>query len=378
MKQTAEILQTKVSMFPNIKDTANCITITLDHFLTSCMNPTSELKVQVDKIRAEKDEDKKKVLKAKMPGVVVGAEMKNRIKLSDEEIKNGTDSRIIQLTGLLCFDIDKKDNPGMNPVHVRNELSKTKHVIFVALSVSGTGVFGLVQTATTDHKQHFEQLKADFKLIGIKLDPSKGSNPTDVRFYSCDPDAYLSKTHKVYDRLPKPQKKLLQPRNKVINIPHQDIIQRAVNMVNKATDGEKHAILLKASKLLGGYVSSGAISQNEAQTALENAIKNKNIVSFSDAQKTITDGIKYGLNEPIQETYIQSTSISTNMPAGKVEVDPDIKTMVDFLLQDQFNQLKVEQNGIIYPLPLFVDYCFNVWNETESIKALYHKSKMDL
>jgi hypothetical protein len=50
-------------------------------------------------------------------------------------------------------------------------------------------------------REHFEQLKKDFASLGIILDPSKGGNPTDPRFYSYDPNAYLAPEFRVYDRV---------------------------------------------------------------------------------------------------------------------------------------------------------------------------------
>lgn len=282
-----------VTVFPNSREVNNCYNITLGQWLNGCMKPSKEtLPNLIKQIRATDDKAKKSELKIKLPGVVLGAVVRSRAK--------NDNSKVMQLTGLLPFDIDQQDNPGMDAAAVRNVLSKVRNVIFAALSASGKGVWGLVQVSNpSKQKEHFEQLKSDFEKLGIIIDKSKGGNPTDLRFYSYDPEAYLSETFKIYDRTPKPQQ------SKPVKVKHSkqafsiNPIQKAVDLVQASTDGEKHNSLLKAARLLGGYVATGTILEHEAQTALENAIRTKSIVSFSDAQKTIADGIKNGKQEPI-------------------------------------------------------------------------------
>jgi hypothetical protein len=81
-----------------------------------------------------------------------------------------------------------------------------------------------------------------------------------------------------------------------------DGIHTAILMINRAIDGEKHRELLKASILAGGYIAAGTMLESEAVSLLENAIKSKsNIKSFTNAQKTIKDGINYGKAMPIQK-----------------------------------------------------------------------------
>lgn len=41
--------------------------------------------------------------------------------------------------------------------------------------------------------------------MGFILDPSKGINPNDARYYSYDPNPYLNPDFKVYERMPKPE-----------------------------------------------------------------------------------------------------------------------------------------------------------------------------
>lgn len=110
---------------------------------------------------------------------------------------------IARKTGWLAFDIDDDPNPGISDWEdARAYMAQIPHVAFAGLSVSGQGVWGLIHIAQPDkQRDHFQQLKADFKEMGITLD-SKGMNPNDKRAYSYDPDAYIAEDFLVYDRLP--------------------------------------------------------------------------------------------------------------------------------------------------------------------------------
>ena len=72
-------------------------------------------------------------------------------------------------------------------------------------------------------------------------------------------------------------------------------------MVRRSTDGEKHSELLKASKLLGGYIAIGKVNEEQAIRTLEYEINNKDISDKQGALITIRKGIDYGKLQPISE-----------------------------------------------------------------------------
>jgi hypothetical protein len=176
------------SVEPHLIETGEWIRLCTD---PSCNEGTAYRKAIMD-FRKTGDASIKKSL----PAVCPGAQLKSRAKdLNMEE-------KIVRLSGWMQFDIDKTDNPRMcDATKLRDELSKVVYVAFCSLSASGTGVWGLVKVSEPAHYlDHFNQLKSDFARLGIHLDPSKGGNPTDLRYYSFDPDAYMSKGFQIYSR----------------------------------------------------------------------------------------------------------------------------------------------------------------------------------
>ena len=138
-----------------------------------------------------------KNLKLSLPAISPGALMRTRSKEVDLH------ERIERLTGWMQFDIDLKDNPGLtDAASLRDMLKRNVFVAFSSLSVSGKGVWGLIKVSDTSrYRQHFEQLMIDFARREIILDKSKGGNPTDLRLFSYDPEAYIAEDFRIYDRL---------------------------------------------------------------------------------------------------------------------------------------------------------------------------------
>lgn len=103
-------------------------------------------------------------------------------------------SRSLELhSGLICIDIDGKDNPHINDMRVlKSQLSKEMYIAYCALSVSGNGVYCLVPISNPEkHKEHFKALLADFKDLNINVDAS-GSDICRLRAYSVDEDPYIN------------------------------------------------------------------------------------------------------------------------------------------------------------------------------------------
>lgn len=173
------------------------VTTEMGLWLRSTIAPASE----VEKARMEQVLEYRRTfapdLKKRIPIFTPGALMNHR----DKSVT--CPPQLHTMTGWMQFDVDEKDNLGIGDApHIRDEIAKIIYVAFCSISTSGKGVWGLVKVRHTEsYREHFEQLKVDFASLGIMLDPSKGGNPTDPRFYTYDPDAYFASEFKVYDRM---------------------------------------------------------------------------------------------------------------------------------------------------------------------------------
>lgn len=77
-------------------------------------------------------------------------------------------------------------------------------------------------------------------------------------------------------------------------------LTNACNMVRDSVDGEKHGTLLRAARLLGGYIAGGIVSESEAVAVLQAEIGCKaGVDDMRAAHTTIEKGLAYGMAEPI-------------------------------------------------------------------------------
>jgi len=192
------MFDTKISIFRTFDSDPRAIS--LERWIAATMNGDNEFAKQVKQYRKTGEDQFKKSL----PLATVGAQCENGRKLED----------VKQRTGIIALDIDAKDNPQVeDAAELRDAIAKVVYVAFAGLSVSGKGVWALVKVEDPQKQDlYFEQLQEDFGTFNIVLDSTKGKNPNDARFYSYDPEAYITKEFKVYDRLPKkPQSKPREP-----------------------------------------------------------------------------------------------------------------------------------------------------------------------
>lgn len=251
-------------------------------------------------------------------------------------------------SGRICIDIDGlKDDP----LNTLNLLKKDKYTEFVSISCSGNGVFVVIKINEKDHERAFKFFESYFqKEYNIKIDYlADVSRP---RFISYCPEAYYNDKSEV----------LQLNQNEETNFfklsPIEKKIEIACDMIRQSSEGDKHKTLLAASNLLGGYVASGYMSYDQAQGVLEQEISKRDIDSFKGAQKTIREGLKFGLQSPLEiKNYHRSDKFDIGNYRSKVlppnfdeieEIEINVDEHKDFKNLPLINPLVYEK--LPYPL----------------------------
>lgn len=168
----------RVSLFENVFSTEPVQTIRMEKFLLS-----SKFKEEVENYRINKDEKLRKKIKENLMCITPSGTFGRR-----------RESDILKHTGLLCIDIDSKDNPNI-------DLRKSKQIIglhcrslyYAGLSLSGEGIFLIFRISNPEsHKQHFEALAQLLdKKFDLKVDKSVKS-PVSLRVASYDENPYYN------------------------------------------------------------------------------------------------------------------------------------------------------------------------------------------
>ena len=116
---------------------------------------------------------------------------------------------LVRHSGLICVDIDGKDNPHIANFNtlIEDTLSQLEEVAYASRSVSGNGYFVIIPLKYPEaHKAHFEKLVRDFAALDIVIDRACG-DVSRLRCQSFDLHQYINLSAKPYEGLyhePKP------------------------------------------------------------------------------------------------------------------------------------------------------------------------------
>ncbi len=269
---------------------------------------TKFYRATIEAIRAEPDKEEQDKLKKRLPAITPVALLHHRK-------RNTTfDQKISQQWPLMMGDVDRKDNPGICMVELKTRLCRLSYVLLCGYSVRG----GLWFVVRLPDNQTPESLAAHFRYLqkifggkkdgkyygkfGVKLDSTKGGNPTDLRFVSYDADPYTNEnatvmvgTYTPPPPKPLPIRKYDQSRS---NGPDEgELLNQLVRFTQSAGEGQRHETLLKVARLAGGFIAAGRMNEQTAVYELETIASEW--PTFTKSQKTIRDGIRYGMAVPI-------------------------------------------------------------------------------
>ena len=287
-----------ITIYKNALDTTNPHYVEIDSILDRIKKCKDEK--QILAIRSETDDKKKKELKKMLPSILFAGEFKNR-----------TDDGIIKHSGYCVLDFDHLTDVTAK----KEEVSKHNFVYAAFISPSGDGLKVVIKIPPIKekHSGYYNGLMNVF----LSLD-STSRNLSRVCFISADKDIYINKEAveftnyiKTFQTLPPIEKNTV----KYASYTNYNKANRALEMIRNSIDGNKHETLLKASKLMGGFISGGAVEEMEAIRLLENEISKKDIVDLESAKVTILKGIEHGKLTPLQdiEKEISIKPISTGI-----------------------------------------------------------------
>ncbi|RAK02898.1 VirE-like protein [Larkinella arboricola] len=254
----------------------------------------------IEAIRSETDPIRQDQLKKQLPAITPVALLYHRRR------ETTFAQKIKQQWPMLMGDIDWKDNPGVDMAELKKHLTRLPYVLLCAYSVRG-GLWFVVRLPDDQTPEtltaHFRYLQKVFlEKFGIVLDASKGGNPTHLRFVSYDAEPYLNENATVMKGIYTPSSKptfRTNPARPTKPVDQHELVTRLVRFTQNAAEGQRHETLLKAAILAGGYVATGKLDESTAVYALETVASEW--PNFSKSQKTIRDGIAYGLAKPIVE-----------------------------------------------------------------------------
>ena len=283
-----------ITIFKNFADTTAPKYVEIDYVLESIKN--CKIQKQVDKLRGETDKKKRNELKKLLPCILFSGTFSKR-----------SDKSIIEHSGYVVLDWDNVTDLEQK----KAEIVKNEFIYACFISPSGNGLKAVAKIPKDiqKHRGYYAGLVRAFP----ELDATS-KNESRICYASCDKDIYIN-TNAIeftgFVDVKELQKMPLAELNRTVSNDYSKA-NIALKLIRDSVDGQKHGELLKAAKLMGGYVAGGLIDEIEAIRLLETEIQLKGIDDFDGAKVTIRDGIGYGKNEPITEKKKQDYVSKTN------------------------------------------------------------------
>ena len=183
-RKTMDIFQTHISVYNGVTDNTGT-RMPLGTFLFC-----KEYKDDILRLRAVFDKEKRNALKRSLPQATISGVF------SPTRAKNNHSQHL----GLICVDIDAKDNPDiLDWETLKQDLSVLPQIAYCALSVSGKGLFQVIPLRYPEkHLQQFRQLQIDFRKMGIMID-SACSDITRLRCLSYDEHPIINENATLYE-----------------------------------------------------------------------------------------------------------------------------------------------------------------------------------
>jgi hypothetical protein len=220
-------------------------------------------------------------------------EYQSGAKKGQKYISKREDGSISEHSGLLVLDFDKCDLAAKT-----KQLKADPYIYAFWISPSGTGIKALVKCPPKleHHYEYYEALLDRYP----ELD-STSKSISRLCFESFDPNLYVNENAKVWDKTitEEKRKEVKAEQTRRRNYRAFDV---AVSMVRASYDGVKHETLVKAAKLLGGYIATNRVDEEEAVKVLLSEVTLKGAKDLKGAEKAIRDGIGYGKAQPLHET----------------------------------------------------------------------------
>ena len=227
-----------------------------------------------------------KAAKAKLAGVCFGGKFSKR--------SNGG---LLQASGLMIIDIDNLGSIGLQKLS--EQLKNDEYVYSFWKSPSGRGLKALVKIPECKNDTEYKNYYQSFANRYDNIDQS-GKDISRLCFFCYDPDLQI-KDSKIWNKINKDEKPTIEPNYTNNNY---KVASRVLNIIRNAAIGERHDKILKASRLMGGYVAGGEMTYEEAFRLL---LQEANVISdeVNDSERDILDGLKNGMQEPLKFNEIE-------------------------------------------------------------------------
>lgn len=216
-------------------------------------------------------------------------------------------------------------------------LRESKFVYSYFISPSGTGFKALIKIPVVksdfEYKSYFYAVQQAF----TNVDPS-GKDVARLCYFSYDPNIYINDnaetwTEKVSTTLPKNISSRPDGRLVTTNWKH---LTLAMSMISNSMVGNRHATMLKAGRLIGGYIAGHEIDESATMNVLQTHIQNHSPDDWKDHIKAFLDGVAHGKKEPLTSGEVHKISLEVKIGKIHFTID-DVIDKMDYLYEHGYD-----------------------------------------
>lgn len=275
----------EVTVFPKLLDTERFQYAKAEDILKG-IRDGGKLRQAIDDLRqlALIDPDKANDEKKKLPIICWGGTFSKR-----------ANSALIKASGLMVLDFDKV------PLDFSEKLQADPYIWAYFLSPRGEGYKALVKIPVVENDADFKRYFATFKKRMPEVDES-GKDIARACYFSYDPHMVVKETSHMWEEAEGPAPKKAPQAARTGTRTDWKKIAVGTQMIQTARAGDRHGTILKAGKLMGGYIGNGAVQEVDVIATFEPEVMSimDNPRDFGAQWQTFLDGIAYGKNDPIK------------------------------------------------------------------------------
>jgi len=269
------------------------------HTILDRIRTGGQLAGRITELRILPEAEYKEKKKA-MPGIIFQGKFTKREKGAMEKA-----------SGLLILDFDHCGTD------LKNTLSGLDWIYVVFVSLGGDGLKALVKIPEVktdeEYKQYFEAISDELEKTLPKALDQSGKDICRLCFFSYDPDLYINPDAKIWSR--RKEKGTLKTEARYVKNDYKRAMT-PLNYIRNSEQGERHTRILKAARLMGGYIAAGVMSEEEGIRLLKQESYAVAPDDYQENIRAILDGVNNGKQEPVYESL--EAEIKTEEKYGKL------------------------------------------------------------
>lgn len=252
-------------------------------------------KEQIGKIRklVLENADKKTIKdeKAKLPAILFNGTFSER-----------RNEKLIEGSGLMILDFDQEhgDAPDV--------LALQPYLYAMFKSPSGNGYKVIIKIPKVKDDAEYKAFFYAVQKAVPQIDPS-GKDVARLCYFSYDDEIIIRNWDEVkewkekVESFQKEEMRFGAKRHTLhSNWKH---VNTAMDMISSSMVGERHATMLKAGRLIGGYVAGGELDESEAKAIMHTHIQHHSPDDFQDHIRAFNDAVEHGKGAPLTKKEIK-------------------------------------------------------------------------